>query len=400
MNGSNLGVCMISVAFYPDVGGIQMNVYSLSQHLVRLGVKVTVITRRMSADVPLYEELDGIRVFRLDIPRTMTKPEALARFLWGARSTMAKHADEFQIVHSHQLVTPTTIGLLAKETLGKKLVATPHTPSSSASFHSLVHKRPLTGKPRLKWMQKRADAFVAISREIEADLIRLGFPAEKIHYIPNGIDTDRFSPISDEARQSLRQQLDLPKGQLVAFVGRLIERKQVDVLIRAFSQLAEEGISEAALLVLGEGPEKNVLEQLAIDLGISEQVHFLGSRLNTEEYLQVSDVFVLPSSSEGMPIALLEAMSVGTACIGSSIGGITDLIEDGNHGFLVSSGDDVELRARLKQLLADPNLRKQFGRNARSLVAERFAMKDTAKSYLSLYQNILQPSTKVEGILD
>jgi glycosyltransferase involved in cell wall biosynthesis len=393
LNGK-LGVCMVTVAFYPDVGGIQMNVYSLAQHLVEMGVDVIVITRRMNKDVPLYEELDGIRVFRLDIPREMSKAEALARFLWGARKVMARHAKDFQVIHSHQLVSPTTIGLVAKETLRKKLVATPHTPSSSASFHSLVHKRPVTGKPRLKWMQKRADAFVAISQEIESDLVRLGFPAEKITYIPNGIDTRRFSPVQIQEKAELRNKLGLPDGDLITFVGRLVARKQVDVLLRAFKGLRENGFGNTAVLVLGEGPEMQSLQDLAADLGVAEQTFFLGSRLNTEAYLQTSDVFVLPSSSEGMPIALLEAMSSGVACVGSRIGGIVDLIADGKHGLLAESGNEVDLQKQLETLLQSADLRKGLGKNARGVVVEQFDMTATAKTYLDLYRSVLELSHK------
>lgn len=395
LNGK-LGVCMITVAFYPDVGGIQMNVYSLAQHLVEMGVDVIVITRRMNKAIPLYQELDGIRVFRLDIPREMSKPEAFARFLWGARRIMSKHAKDFQIVHSHQLVSPTTIGLVAKETLGKKLVATPHTPSSSASFHSLVYERPITGKPRLKWMQKRADAFVAISREIESDLIRLGFPKRKISYIPNGIDTRRFSPVSPQERTVLRRDLGLPDGQLISFVGRLVERKQVDVLLQAFKGIREAGFDNTSLVVLGDGPQLQPLQQMAADLGIAGRVFFLGARLNTDAYLKASDLFVLPSSSEGMPIALLEAMSTGVACVGSRIGGIVDLIQEGVHGLMAASGDQKELQQKIETLLQSADLREELGGNARRLVVDRFAMSNTAQTYLDLYRNVLQPSLTAE----
>jgi glycosyltransferase involved in cell wall biosynthesis len=290
------------------------------------------------------------------------------------------------------LVSPTTIGLVAKETLGKKLVATPHTSASSASFHSLVYKRPITGKPRLKWMQKRADAFVAISKEIESDLIGLNFPENKITYIPNGIDTRRFSPVSKQDKTALRSQLDLPDGELITYVGRLVDRKQVDILLRAFKVILESGFQQAALLVLGDGPEMQPLQHLAADLGVAEQAFFLGSRLNTEAYLQASDIFVLPSSSEGMPIALLEAMATGLACVGSRIGGIVDLIEDGEHGLLAASGDVTELQQSIETLLHSPSLRKELGENARRLVVDRFAMTTTAQTYLDLYQSILEPS--------
>ena len=387
-SNSKLGVCMIAVYFYPDVGGIQMTLLSLSQYLQKMGVEVTVITRRTHDD-PYYEDLDGIRVFRLDIPKSTPKVKAALQFIFGALKLLWDERSRYQIIHSHQLVTPTTIGLLAKTLLDKKLVLTPHTPKTAGAFHSLVYKRPFTGKPRIKWMQKSANAMVAISKEIQDDLLELNFSKNKITYIPNGVDTRRFSPLAEEEKPRQRKELGLPDGPIITCAGRLIERKQIDVLIQAFSMLVPDLPPTASLVVLGDGEERVRLEALAASLNISEQVHFLGAVLDTAKYLRTSDLFVIPSSIEGMPIILLEAMACGLTCVGSKIGGIEELIHDEETGLFTISGDAVDLKEKIQTLLNDESLSYKLGRAAREEIEEYYSMDATAKAHLDLYESLL-----------
>ena len=379
---------MIAVYFYPDVGGIQMTLLSLSQHLREIGAKVTVITRR-THDNPYFEEMDGVRVYRLDIPKSTSKIKAALQFIFGSLKILFEQRDNYQIVHSHQLVSPTTIGLLAKTFFRKRLVLTPHTPSTTGDVHSLVYKRPLTGKPRIKWMQRSADAVVAISEEIKVDLNKLGFSPEIISYIPNGVDTRRFSPMEAPQKEKQRSELGLPDGTIITCAGRLIPRKQIDILIKAFSALVPNLPNTASLLVLGDGEERSHLEELAKSLGVSNQVRFTGAVLDTQKYLQVSDIFVIPSSIEGMPIILLEAMSCGLPCIGSKIGGIEDLIEEGQTGLFVTSGDVLDLKEKINTLISNKRLSSQLGQAARNAIQKHYSMETTAIKHLNLYKRLL-----------
>ena len=385
---NTINVCMVAVYFYPDIGGIQMTLLALSQQLQKMGVSVTVITRR-THDNPYFEVVNGLRIFRLDIPKSKPKIIAAFQFIAGSLIILWKEKTRYQVVHSHQLVTPTTIGLLAKTFLGKKLVLTPHTPSTAGAFRSLVYKRPLTGKPRIKWMQKSADAVVAISEEIKRDLFRLGFPPKMVSYIPNGVDTERFSPIDEAMKRERRRELGISDGPVIICAGRLIPRKQIDVLIKAFSMLVPELPSTSILMVLGDGEERSRLEELAMSLDVSSQIHFMGSVLDAHTYLQASDVFVIPSSIEGMPIILLEAMSCGLPSIGSKIGGIEDLIADGKTGIFVNSGDVADLKEKINSLIKDRQFALRLGQAARNEIVKNYSMETTARNHLDLYKCLL-----------
>ena len=385
---SKIGICMIAVYFYPDIGGIQMTLLSLSRHLQEMGSNITVITRQ-THDTPYFEEMGGIRVFRLDIPKDTPRIKAAIQFIFGSLKILKDQKDHYQIIHSHQLVTPTTIGLIAKTLFRKKLVLTPHTPSSAGAFYSLVHKRPITGKPRIAWMKRAADALVAISEEIKMDLHQLGFSSDKVSYIPNGVDTRHFSPITGDQKETLRQELGLPEGPIIICAGRLVQRKQIDVLIESFAMILPDLPDTASLVVLGDGEERANLEGLAATLGVSNQVLFMGAVLDTQKYLQAGDIFVIPSSIEGMPIILLEAMSCGLPCIGSEIGGIVDLIEDGKTGLLAVSGNISDLKEKISMLINDDQLSMKLSQAARNEVENHYSMDTTAKNHLNLFKRLL-----------
>jgi 1,4-alpha-glucan branching enzyme len=169
----------------------------------------------------------------------------------------------------------------------------------------------------------------------------------------------------------------------------LIARKQIDILIEAFSMITPNLPDTASLVILGDGEERARLEKMAASFGISNRVLFTGAVLDTQKYLQTSDIFVIPSSIEVMPIILLEAMSCGLPCIASKIGGIEDLIEDEQTGLFIVSGDVVDLKEKLEMVLNDNLLSMKLGQAARGEIVKRSSMKATAQSHLNLYKKLL-----------
>lgn len=383
-----IGVCMIVDDLYPSIGGVQIHTLHLARSLVARGVDVFVITRHIEG-TPEFENVDGLPIYRIRARSNAGKLATSLAFTTGALRVMAQRRDQFEIIHSHKVISPATIGLLGKALLSKKLIINPHSTSLSGALANLMHKR-RSGPLRLAWMRRAADRFVAISRQVADDLTSLHIPADKIIAIPNGLDTGRFSPVQPEQRAAQRRALHLPSGSLVTFAGRLDPVKQVSVLLQAWPAVLDR-VPGTRLLILGDGPQRPALQKLAGDLGIDEHVLFPGFVDDVAGYLQCSDLFVLPSRSEALPVALLEAMACAVPAIASNVGGIPDIVRDGVNGRLVPSGDVRELANAIIHVLDDSALRHRLGRHARADILQEYTMEQVVDRFIALYQSLLQP---------
>jgi glycosyltransferase involved in cell wall biosynthesis len=177
-------------------------------------------------------------------------------------------------------------------------------------------------------------------------------------------------------------------GGRLLFVARLTELKGVSVLLEALAAVikAHPGTQ---LTIIGDGPGRDRFEQLTRDLGLDQAVTFAGYLSQTEvtEHLAGTDVFVLPSYAEGVPVTLMEALGSGVPVVATQVGGVSELVKHGHNGFIVRPGDPDELAERVCQLLAEPELRQQFGAAGRALVAEEFATPTEAARLHTLFAN-------------
>lgn len=210
-----------------------------------------------------------------------------------------------------------------------------------------------------------------------------GINSARLKVIENGVKTDIFHPAAANGR--LRAQLGMDSDQvLIGFVGRLHEQKNVNVLLDAMPQVVAAD-SCARLVVIGDGPEDECLIQQAKALGVADKVTFTGRIEDIPSVLPELDIFVLPSKTEGLSIALLEAMSAGSACIATNVGA-NESILDGGAGLLVPSGDSNLLGEAISKLCADKDLRETLGRRARQVVQQRYEEKRCFDRYLSLFE--------------
>ncbi len=175
----------------------------------------------------------------------------------------------------------------------------------------------------------------------------------------------------------------------MTFSGRLVERKGVSVLLEAWGKLAKDH-QDVLLVIVGGGPLEKKLKDQSRELGIEENVKFFGFVNNIGDYLAATDIFVFPSFQEGFPNSVLEAMACGIPVISTKIGGVVDVIRDGENGLLVEPGNVNQLADALKKLISDAEYASTLGKNALKTVRENYDINVIANKYVKLYGRLMK----------
>jgi glycosyltransferase involved in cell wall biosynthesis len=355
------------------VGGMEVVFASLADGLRRRGHRVDLL---YEGDVVSREVRDGIDVWTvpLERPQTRHKVPTVASTLAcvGSVRRLAAILREVRpdIVNVHYADTTAFYFALLRTVFGYRLVVSAHGSDLLRPFgpvQRLVVPRVL----------RRADAVVTVSEALTERAAALGVCA---HTILNGVDYGFWS--------AHPRQMDRPP--VVVNVGRLHPVKGQDVLLRAFAVISER-VPEARLWFVGNGGERGVLEELARRYGISDRVHFLGE-LGREEVratLARAALFVLPSRSEGLPLALLEAMAVGLPAVATDVGGVAEVIRSAEEGRLVPPNDIDALAAALGAMLADP-ARLHALSEASRMRARAFSFSASVDAYEALFAGLFE----------
>jgi glycosyltransferase involved in cell wall biosynthesis len=259
----------------------------------------------------------------------------------------------------------------------------------AVSVHTKHGKNP--DAVRRMWLRrtvsKLVDAYVAVTPTLGTIAIENHECApERVHVIPNGIDVARFEPRPDVRRRT-RTELRIPdETWVVGTVGRLSPEKNQALLLDAMTPLLD---AQRQLVIVGDGPEREPLSLRIAATWRAQFVRMTGARSDVENLLSAFDAFALTSSSEGLPLVLLEAMAMRLPVVSTAVGGIPDLVEPGVTGFLVESGDRVGLSNRLAWLSSRPPLALEVADVARQRVLERYTMQRMAREYEALYESLL-----------
>jgi glycosyltransferase involved in cell wall biosynthesis len=231
---------------------------------------------------------------------------------------------------------------------------------------------------------------VAVSPEVRDDLVRLGVaPESKFAVVRLGIELDERVENDDARRRETRRVLGIPgEAFVVGWFGRMTAVKRTPDVVHAFRELVEKGI-DARLLLVGDGPDRDGLERLAYEAGVMRRCLFLGYQEEVGRYYDAIDVLVLPSANEGTPVSVIEALAAARPVVATRVGGTPDVVREGVDGFLVELGDVGTIAARLAELAADPELRKQMGEAGRERVHERYAVERLITDTEQLYRSLL-----------
>lgn len=210
---------------------------------------------------------------------------------------------------------------------------------------------------------------------------RLGVPAERLHAIPNGVP-----PVTADARarQQLRASLAIDDATFVCiYVGRLEAVKDLPTLLRAAAALPAPVRRSMRVVIVGDGSERAALETLHLSLGLAESVRFLGARSDVQAVLNMADAFVMTSLTEGLPMALIEAMAAGLPCVATAVGGIPAVLADG-AGITVPPANPSAVAEALTQLADNEPLRRRLAERGRQKVQSQYGLEPVVTAYLAL----------------
>jgi glycosyltransferase involved in cell wall biosynthesis len=377
-----LGACMLIEHFHPYIGGAERQLQARIGALRRRGVDVAVITRR-DTGLAATSLVAGAHVARVS-----TRGGRIARsmqYTLGVVWALVRMRHSVQIVYAYSPFSPATAALCTKALLGRPVVVQLLGGGPPGALAVLDATR--LGRLRLAALRRGVDRFVALSGELERELIAAGVPANRIVRVPNGVDTGHFRPADTTVRQALRERLGLGGRPVALYVGRLVPYKGLETLLEAWHLVLRE-LPSALLLIVGEGPLASTLEAQAVP-----NVRFEGPALDPLPYYQAVDCFVLPSHGEGMPSALLEAMAVGLPCVATSVGGIPDALRAEVDGWLVPPGDPGALATALGQALSSGPACERAAA-AREHASRAFSLEQTADKLVELFRMLASSAGK------
>jgi glycosyltransferase involved in cell wall biosynthesis len=237
----------------------------------------------------------------------------------------------------------------------------------------------------IAWSGRRwFDQVVCVSESNRDLLLDLGAPADKVISIPNGVDTERYTPHANER---------LPGPLRVGIVARIEVYKSHDILIEAARKLILEGV-QLEVHLCGSGSYEEKLRHKVKAYGMDSHVRFLGMREDVHDVLRNLDVFALPSLVDAFPLALLEAMAAALPVVAARTGDIPRIIEHGVTGLLVEPGNSNDLAAALRRLADSPKLRNQFGERARQKAIKRYSLDDNLTCYEELFLSLIKIQTQ------
>jgi glycosyltransferase involved in cell wall biosynthesis len=239
-----------------------------------------------------------------------------------------------------------------------------------------------------RWLTRWTDCFIAVASEHGRHLIEgERFPAEKVHVIPNGVDTDKFR--RDEAgRRLARRELSIPTEAPVCGIVAALRPEKNHALFLESAKLVLDERPDARFVIVGDGPERPALELRARSLSIESAVHFLGTRRDTVQVLSALDVFCLTSHNEANPVSILEALSVGLPVVATQVGSVPLTVQPGITGFLANPGAADEISAHIQRLFGDRTMRTSLGNQGRDLVIREWSLQRMVTGYESLIEAV------------
>ena len=380
-------LCFVTHTFLPHVGGIEKVVYEQCKRLMQKQFELMVLTNRIGTEKQY--SYDGIRVqcydslsigFRLGIPYPIPSVASYKTFLEPIKSADLIH------VHGHPYLSSLIAAKIAKK-YGKLLVLTQHnTFIEYNNFWDKIEK--LNDLAIGRAVLKEAEKIIVVSNATKNYVLSLGAGSEKIRVLHNGVDVNRFRPLTG-VKDEMRKKLGISKdSSVVLTVRRLVYKNGIDTLIES-AKIAIKKNPRLVFLVVGKGPDFGKVKEKIEQLGIQENFRLTGfiSDESLPFYYNVADFFVLPSKSgEGLPLVALEAMSCGVPVIATNVGGISEVMEEGYGKLVPPDSTDSLAEAILEFSHRDLSVLKK---DLRAIIEQNYSWDKNVEKIVGIYEELI-----------
>jgi glycosyltransferase involved in cell wall biosynthesis len=377
-----------------NVGGPALHVSYLSRGLATRGYETVLVAGDVAKgeeSMAWVAEEEGVDVVRLpSLSREISPLHDLRSILWLSRLIREQRPE---ILHTHTAKAGAVGRIAALLAGGARPPIVVHT------FHGHVLRgyfgrlSTLAFKLVEKALAATTDALVAVSPEVARDLVAIGVaPRKKFVVVRLGIELDRrVAPTPDGAGG--RALVGIPRDRfVVGWFGRMTAVKRTQDLVDVLAGLHRRGVP-AHLLLVGDGIDRERLEERAFELGLARACTFLGYQGDVSRWFAACDAVVLTSENEGTPVTVIEALAAGRAVVTYGVGGVADVVRDGVDGFVVAPRDTDRMAERLAELATDPELRKRLGATGRTRVVRRYAVDRLVEDMDTLYRALLGERT-------
>lgn len=373
-----------------DYGGAETLVHSLATGLGESGYRPIVCCLQPGA---LAERIErhGVRVHCLHLPRhSILEGPAFAVFVMRLVRGLARlvRAEGVSVLHAHMpdaIIWAAAVGKLT----GTAVVGTYHGLGNLPRGRSRFDPRNALRRKLYRAAAAASDRTIAVSPAVREWLCgEMGFDERQTVLLMNGVDSRAFPETATRNDDCLRTQLGLSGRRIVTCVGRLVPGKGHRFLVDAMAKVRER-YADAALLIVGDGPERRSLERQVEELRLTEAVRFAGHRPDVTALLRLAAVFVLPSFSEGIPIALIEAMAAGRPVVATAVPGNLDVVVDDRFGLLVPAGDAQALVDAISSVLDDPDQAARRAARGQQRIRDSFDIEQSIAATTALYDDVL-----------
>jgi glycosyltransferase involved in cell wall biosynthesis len=389
--GSEPRVRILRVIARLNMGGPALHVAYLTEGLERRGYDTTLVSGSLARgedSMAFVADARGVEVVRIDELGREISP--LRDLMATIRLARLIRKERPQILHTHTAKAG-TVGRVAARLAGSR-----RPPIVVHTFHGHVLRgyfgpvRTLFFRWLERWLASGTTVLVAVSPQVRDDLVALGIaPRERFVVIRLGIELDERVAPERNGRDESRRYLGIPGDRFaVGWIGRMTAVKRTDDVLVAFKRLRDSGV-DAVLCMVGDGPDRAGLEQRAHELGVARDTVFVGYQEDVAPFYAAFDALVLPSVNEGTPVSVIEALAAERPVVVTRVGGVPDIVRDGEDGFLVEAGATDDLADRLAQLARDPALRARMGKQGRERVLPRYAVDRLVDDVDRLYRSLL-----------
>ncbi len=369
----------IAIVCYPTFGGSGVVATELGLALARKGHQVHFITYSYPVRLDFLEvNIHFHEVHVEEYPLFHYQPYELAL---STKMVYVVKTYNIDILHVHYAIPHAYAGYMAKQMLRREGIELPMITTLHGTDITLVGSHP-NYKEAVTFSINESDGVTAVSESLKRDTLRLFNIDREIDVIPNFISLKKHT----EPKECKRSVMARPDERIITHISNFRKVKRVEDVVRVFAKIQEK--IPAKLIMVGDGPDREIADQLCKNLGIKKRVLFLGNTSDIEQILCFSDLFLLPSMSESFGLSALEAMVAGVPVVSSNAGGIPEVNEEGVSGFLCEVGDIDTMAARALYILEDEARLKEFKKGALE-VAKRFDEEKIVPMYEALYFDVI-----------